>query len=501
MFGPADATHYFSSSVWAGYMSTTAKDAYQFDFWVYMDSINTYPTIFNTGPTNTQFCRLLWYADGTLDWTTGTSDDLTAAPVTFGTCNHIVGRWDSATGYKDLWVNGNNVLHVQKTGTWIGVNFTIGYPGLGGQGLTGHVQKFILDDLTPVGSATPTPTNTNTPVNTPTPGCMAKFTPYTSNPIFTPVPTVEENCNAEPSVIPDGSTGTLLMSMLSNWTTGNISTLWSTDALHWTKIGSHAVIGTTYGGETGGASRGTFLKVGSDYRIYYILTSTQDLYFAKTTTPYDVDSWVKQTIPVALHNSAGLDQIGMVNTSFWQDGSSDTWYGVFELHNSSAPNWTLALYKSVDNGLTFAFQQRLPSLALPSGPYANGIYNAADLDYDATRKVWHLWITAGPLAILPEEVFHASSFDLMNWNTDTCTVASLADNAMGIVPEQISDPSKAIEWQGKTYLYYDATDNANSRARIGVSIYNGTKAQLYGNPVPSKSGSIYLRDSLKLRLK
>ena len=88
--------------------------------------------------------------------------------------------------------------------------------------------------------------------------------------------------------------------------------------------------------------------------------------------------------------------------------------------------------------------------------------------------IYHLWYHAAPEGdnpkVLPTDVYHAISKDLITWKISLCESPVLKHSGKGAEYDQTADPSAIITPDGGAFLYYDGDNNGNGHASIGMAI-------------------------------
>lgn len=88
---------------------------------------------------------------------------------------------------------------------------------------------------------------------------------------------------------------------------------------------------------------------------------------------------------------------------------------------------------------------------------------------------YELWYHASTGGVLPTDIYHARSSDLMNWTVDSTGPALRRTEGWEV--DQVADPS-LVEAGGQTFLFYDGDDNPKASASIGAAVFDGTLSEL-----------------------
>ena len=153
--------------------------------------------------------------------------------------------------------------------------------------------------------------------------------------------------------------------------------------------------------------------------------------------------------------------------------------------------WKIFLYTSNDT-LNWAIGNQgmpLSSLQLGLGDGMFGGPSIANVNGTAAPKnesgIYHLWYHAAPEGdnpkVLPTDIYHAVSKDLITWKISLCENPVLRHSGQGAEYDQTADPSAIITPDGGAFLYYDADNNNNGRASIGMALNKPDPNHLISN--------------------
>jgi hypothetical protein len=377
-------------------------------------------------------------------------------------------------------------------------------------GTIGQVRLMSVTSTTWVtdpGLPTPTPTPNYTATNTPTPWVTP--TPMgTIVPCGTPFPTVfvtaavpvlvgagttsggqDGNWLAEPTVIM-GADGVTLWMLYSGACEGGVGTeavylATSTDGLSWTKYQSQPVLGQGHGGESGYARAAEWTKVGSTYYVYYNVNG--QIWYTTTTNGHTFTTPTQLLTTLEFQN-AGLCNIPLAYDSFGVAYNGTSYWGLacVPIQGSCLPwsgrGWIEWLFGASGPTGTFVPIMPVPLDSMTStAPGQSGQLYCARQQIKVSSR-WHAW----PFFGYPTSIWHSTSLDGFNWQTDATAVLPLPTSPFyGLTAcNQLADPS-VVEAYGSTFMYFSANDNANAKGNIGVAVYNGTLAQYNSCTLPA----------------
>jgi len=324
-------------------------------------------------------------------------------------------------------------------------------------------------------SFTPTPFVKLKACQTPFP---AVFTPNPT-PVFTAKTGYEKGSVQEPNVImgPDG----LLHMTYSCGGFTNAETIGLATAAKpegpWKRYGNSPIMGGGYGGIKQNCSMSSQLHIGNEWRIYFTVHGTGNVYYATSADGYHykcvttpVDNFLDFKKTICDDATAGFDGAGEI---FSWKGS---YYSLSEVYMSSCrvTLMTYALWLMKDfSGKATDFHPVSPVWLQSADPHdpTSGVLAGGRAVMIAGDKV-HIWTHVG----LPTNIYHAQSMDLYNWLPDPVPVVKYNPAVFGLPAcSQVADAS-IIEYNGALYLFYDGVDNANYKAAIGYAEYPGTAA-------------------------
>jgi hypothetical protein len=324
----------------------------------------------------------------------------------------------------------------------------------------------------------PRVTATPTAPATPTPGAVAPvsvspyprvFTPVLT-PLVTPVATWEHGCVVEPSVMKVKGRWHMTYSANAFLLGGDkpvIGLKTSRDGLHWEAYGEHPILGGGYGGVTGTAIRSSQLRVGDEFRVYFV-DGRGDLRYARSA---DGCSYQAVSTPAVAFNLLNAEHIQSFDSAgFYHDQAADVWWMLLDGGSeNTTPRFRVYLFKSSDQARTFQRAAGPLYSQLPGGRTSWGSPRALVKLGD-----WfHCWYLVG----VPSRIYHARSPDLYNWTVDKDWVLDILPNLYGLPKaNQVADTCIVESGDGRTFLYNDATDNFTPGGAIGVAIYPGTLA-------------------------
>lgn len=327
------------------------------------------------------------------------------------------------------------------------------------------------------GAGTPVPTLPATPtpgaLPTPCPPPYPRVFKVRAQPVLKPERDYEIGGVIEPNVI-KGPDGLFHMTYSSNaFSKGGlhetISLATSSDLIHWKRYGNHPIIGDGYGGqEPGNLGMSYQIKVGREWRIYYKTPQAAMAYASSR------DGYHYKKVGVAIHGNAvvpwcgnGMDSAGIV----FHEGA---YWAVAEVMRGcpTRPAYVNWLFKSTDGAQTFQPASSEPLVSQAPHPERKMEVYCGARSIVKVGNRFHAWLHIG----IPTSLYHSVSEDLYNWKTDPEPCIIPEPTMFGLKASNQAADTSIIEHRGKTYLFYDGTDNINGDGRIGVAIYDGTLA-------------------------
>ena len=420
-----------------------------------------------------------------------------------------------------LYIDG--ALQVSHTGYQPGTDGTdtvyIGSDDSGIFPCFGYLDDFIMSTTNSSGSSIIPPGSTSTPtiqatqtyqaLLTATKQAQLSFTPTPAasiavcsnpfpdvfvqqlTPVLIPVATYEAGCVVEPNVIFCNADNLYHMTYSANAFALNtqeesicIATA-SNIRGPWTRYAGNPVIGNGGLGILDRCAMSYQLHIGSEYRIYFrnedndnvdYATSTDGLHYNYVGTALD-----RCQLPVNLcPYCAPIDGMGII------PAGGSTYYATAEIQSNTGEcpgkvAYFLWLFKSNDNAQTFQSVSSDELLSLSPNP--GGTLYAGGRSTVAVNTHWHTWTHIG----YPTSIYHGVTYDHYNWYTEPVPVVTPWVTMFGLTACNQAADTSVIEVSGKTYLFFDGTDNTTPAGRIGYAVYNGTLAQYDAcmNPLPT----------------
>ena len=331
---------------------------------------------------------------------------------------------------------------------------------------------------TPTPWVTPTPMGTIVPCGTPFPAVFVTA----SAPVLVGAGTTsggqDGNWIAEPAVIM-GADGLTLWMLYSGAAEGPeaVYLATSTDGLSWTKYQSQPVLGQGHGGESGYARAAEWTKVGSTYYVYYNVNG--QIWYTTTTNGHTFTTPTQLLTTLEFEN-AGLCNIPLAYDSFGVAYNGTSYWGLacVPIQGSCLPwagrGWIEWLFGASSATGTF-----VPIMPVPLDSVTSSASGQSAQLYCLRQEIkvgsrWHAW----PFFGYPTSIWHSTSLDGVNWQSDQTAVLPLPSSPFyGLTAcNQLADPS-VVEAYSKVFMYFSANDNANAKGNIGVAVYNGTLSQ------------------------
>jgi hypothetical protein len=200
------------------------------------------------------------------------------------------------------------------------------------------------------------------------------------------------------------------------------------------------------------------------YVLFAHHAATYDGYIYRWDS-YDGISWAKNPNPVLASTGAGWDGSMLGNLCVWQDGPYD-WRMIYEAAGTDTI-WHLG-YATSSDGISWTKFAGNPVISNVSG---------GGPDVHKVNGLYYMWFHAGNM---PTEVFRASSENLTSWDIPAFNpVIRRKTLDEGVLePEgQLSDPN-IVEFNGKTYLYYEAVETQSKHRGLRVMVADGTLSEI-----------------------
>jgi hypothetical protein len=293
---------------------------------------------------------------------------------------------------------------------------------------------------------------------------QGRWSKYASNPILVGLPGFEESAVQEPNVIFEN--GVFKMWYSAGWMNQSLCYATSPDGFTWTKYVSNPILGQGGSGISGVVRCTTVIKIDGVYFCYYAdANPNANLKIAKSN---DGLSW--SVVGTAIVNNAIPGIGGWANTAVWRDPSG-VWYMIVEGFITATSTWRMYLLSGSD-GLTWSFlnsSNPLSSLQVATGGMYGGPNVPIPFKIDGNYHLWyHACAVSGGL---PTNIYHAYSPDLINW-TIIAPNPALSLSGSGYEIDQVADAC-IVEANGKTWMFFDAENNAISVGAIEVATFNG----------------------------
>lgn len=281
------------------------------------------------------------------------------------------------------------------------------------------------------------------------------------------------SASQEPSVmIEDGVFKMWYTSQAGGGHNPRINYATSSDGITWTQYGGNPVLGEGGSGYAGRAEHSSVVKFDGVYYIYFATDNGSEI---NRSTSTDGITWTTPVQVIAQTQEAWSN--GWDNTYVWREGY--VWYMLLDGVRPSDTTFQTALATSLD-GLVWTFNaaEWLTSLDLVGGGSSGGMFMMTPQKRDG---FYHQWYQPSSVAgVTPTAIYRATSPDLITWTILSGPVIPLPGGSY----DQVADPA-IVEWQGKTYMYFEQVINASSTFEMCLAIYDGTMAQLLDGVVPS----------------
>lgn len=280
----------------------------------------------------------------------------------------------------------------------------------------------------------------------------------------------EANCIVEPSVLPPVTVGGTFKMWYRGGGSGagdkgKVGYATSSDGISWTKYVGNPVF-------TNGASHALCPTVYFEGSTYYMIFSdflgTGKLY---CVTSSDGITWGS---PVEILAPSG-SQASLANTFLYKEGS--TYYLFVEYFHSTDNVWYVGIATSTSPTSTFTM---VSGFIGAMQVVAGGSFSGSCVKKIANR--YHMWYHyASAAGNLPTKIAHCISTNLLDWARPYTTPVLDITETNFIANDQVADPD-VHEYNGKTYMWYDADDNASYspavRGAIALATFDGTLSQV-----------------------
>ena len=295
----------------------------------------------------------------------------------------------------------------------------------------------------------------------------------------------EMNAVQEPQVFWDAQNDEFRMYYRGGWGIQSVGIATSKTGVTWKKYEKNPVFG-------GGGSNISDPVSGFQP---YVLRERMDLYWLYTTmspskghsnmslaSSKDGYLWTKQDITISLPkgcSSWGNRVVWIEDRNFSDTNNNIKSKKTYLMLQECAHGlWNIFLFTSAD-GFKWEVLNNggpLSSLAIGSGGGMFGGPSFANVNGTLTPRnssgLYNLWYHAAPAhkGVLPTDVYHAASKDLINWTISNNDNPVLKHSGKEWEYDQTADPSPVITPDGGAFLYYDGDDNRSGKAAIGVAI-------------------------------
>ena len=316
--------------------------------------------------------------------------------------------------------------------------------------------------------------------------CNARLFPPTDDSwidigaVLVPSEPWEQTCVCEPQVYWDTYQDEFRMYYRGGWNNMSVGVATSKTGVFWKKYEGNPVYGGG-GSDVIGLAEGGQPFVFREEKNKYMLFTTHRWDGMHIATSKDGFTWIPQNVSIS--HPPGCSAWG--NRVVWTEENrvfNETrkvkTYLMLQEAGYRAGVWSIFLYKS-RNGLKWEIlNDGLPLSSLQMG-LGGGMYGGpsfANVNGTLTPRnssgIYNLWYHAAPAGKgnLPTDIYHAASKDLINWKISICENPVLKHSGKGWEYDQTADPSPIITPDGGALLYYDADNNVNGEASIGMAI-------------------------------
>ena len=321
-------------------------------------------------------------------------------------------------------------------------------------------------------------------------GCKASLFPPPNaswldiGPVVLPSEPWEETAVQEPQVYWDVYNQEFRMYYRGGWGNQSVGVATSKTGLTWKKYEHNPIYGAGGSGVDGLNEGGQPYVFREDVNKYWLFATGpghMNIAFSE-----DGFSWKTQKSNIKFPSGCSL----WGNRAVWSEQQDKTnknnvttkitTFYMLQEAGWSGGVWKIFLYTSNDTLNWVIRNQGLPlsSLQLGLGDGMFGGPSIANVNGTTAPKnesgIYHLWYHAAPEGnnpkVLPTDIYHAVSKDLITWKISLCEAPVLRHSGKGAEYDQTADPSAIITPDGGAFLYYDADNNNNGRASIGMAL-------------------------------
>jgi len=255
----------------------------------------------------------------------------------------------------------------------------------------------------------------------------------------------------EPSVLYED--GIFEMWFTCGWNIEGMCYATSTDGLHWTRFNSGLPL-------IQNVAHGFVTKIGSMY-YYYAAILPQSKMFGRWYST-DKVTWVQDASGMLPSTSKGWEASQRGNIYVWPTDSK--WYALYEALGDDSV-WRIGIATSSD-GLNWVKSDTNPKIILGSHGACGGP------EVHLISGLYYIWVHCSHNRLFPTEMYRFHSSDLNAFTLDpsfTVMGRTTLDEGMNKNDGQVADPSM-VEVDGRTYMYYDATDTQDPTADGGIHL-------------------------------
>lgn len=255
----------------------------------------------------------------------------------------------------------------------------------------------------------------------------------------------------EPSVLFED--GKFEMWFTCGWLVEGLCYATSPDGLHWTRANSGAAL-------VENVAHGFVTKIGQTYYYYAaILPASHE--FGRWHS-IDRVNWVQDASGMLPATETGWEAGQRGNIYVWDAGS--TWYALYEALGDDKV-WKIGIATSPD-GLTWTKSESNPKIALGAKAACGGP------EVHQISGLYYIWVHCSQNRLFPTEIYRFQSSDLNSFALNpnfTVMGRTTPDEGMNSDDGQVADPSM-VEVNGRTYMFYDATDTQDPTADGGIHL-------------------------------